>query len=144
MVEAYFDNVDFSGLRARIVLVMALGQEQLDAMYARGARIATMGSGTHKVTLADEDLAKVRATPIDAITYIPRINLDAEVIEKRFGVPARRIREKESGIEHWLYPEKGLDIALDPEGKEILQYVLPERFDNLLRPLEMTEKSDKQ
>lgn len=136
VVEAYFDNVDVSGLRARMVMVLALSKDELQAMYAQGTRIATMGSGTRKVTLADEDLSKVRATPVNAITYIPRINLDAAIITKRFGEPARRIAENEGGIEHWLYPDKGLDIALDPEGKEILQYVVPGRFDELLKPLQ--------
>lgn len=135
VIEAYFDNVDFSGLRARMVLVMALGQEEIAAMFERGARIATMGSGTRKVTLSDEDMLRVRNTPVAVITYIPRINLDASMIEKRFGNPSQRIKEKDGAIEHWLYPEKGLDIALDPEGKEVLQYVSPKDFDSLRRPL---------
>lgn len=136
VVEAYFDNVDFSGLRARMVLVVALGQEEIEAMFERGERIATMGSGTRKVTLSDEDMRRVRNTPVAVITYIPRINLDAAMIEKRFGSPALRVKEKEGDIEHWLYAEKGLDIALDPKGKEVLQYVPPKRFDDLLRPLQ--------
>lgn len=143
VVEAYFDNVDFSGLRARMVMVMDLSQEELEAMFGRGVRIATMGSGTRKVTLSDDDMSKVRGTPVGAITYIPRVNLDAAIIEKRFGVPVQRIQEKEGEIEHWLYPEKGLDIALDPEGKEVLQYVSPDRFETLRRPLEETVTSDK-
>jgi len=136
VIEAYFDNVDFSGLRARMVLVVALGQEEIEAMFERGERIATMGSGTRKVTLSDEDMRRVRNTPVAVITYIPRINLDAAMIEKRFGSPTRQIKEKEGDIEHWLYAEKGLDIALDPKGKEVLQYVPPKRFDDLLRPLQ--------
>ena len=135
VVEAYFDNVDFSGLRARMVLVMALEQEEVEAMFDRGARIATMGGGTRKVTLSDEDLRQVQNTPVAVITYIPRINLDAAMIEKRFGSPAQRIKESDGEIEHWLYPEKGLDIALDHKGKEVLQYVPPARFDSLLSPL---------
>ncbi len=137
IVEAYFDRVDFSGLRARMVLVMDLSKEELDGMFHRGVRIAKLGSGANKVTLADEDMRKVGNTPVVAITYIPRINLDAAIIEKRFGEPTRRISEKEGMIEHWLYAEKGLDVALDPEGKEVLQYVLPSRFTaSLLQPLE--------
>ncbi len=45
VIEAYFDNVDFSGLRARMVLVVALGQEEIEAMFERGERIATMAVG---------------------------------------------------------------------------------------------------
>ena len=135
VVEAYFDNVDFSGLRARMVLVMALGEEEIEVMYEQGVRIATMGGGTRKVTLSDEAMRRVRSTPVAVITYIPRVNLDSAMIEKRFGSPTQRIKEEGGNIEHWLYPQKGLDIALDPEGKEVLQYVHPERFESLLRPL---------
>ncbi len=135
VVEAYFDNVDLSGLRARMVMVMALRPEEVDTMYERGVRIATMGSGTRKVTLSDDDMTTLRNTPVAAITYIPRINLDEAIIEQRFGEPAQRIQEKEGEIEHWLYPEKGVDIALDPEGKEVLQYVSPVGFESLVRPL---------
>ena len=136
VVEAYFNSVDFSGLRARLVLVMALRESEIDAMFERGERIATMGSGTRKVTLSDEDMSRIRSTSVGVITYIPRINLDAGIVEKRFGIPAQRIAEQDSAIEHWLYPDKGLDIAMDPEGKEVLQYVRPDRFETLLRPLE--------
>jgi len=136
VVEAYFDNVDFSGLRARMVVVMGLEQSEVEAMFERGARIANMGGNMRKVTLSDEDLRKVGNTPVAVITYIPRINLDEAMVEKRFGVPAQRIAEKEGGITHLLYPAKGLDIAVDPEGKEVFQYVAPSDFERLLKPLQ--------
>jgi len=136
VVEAYFDNVDFSGLRARMVIVMGLEPAELSAMFERGARIANMGGGMRKVTLSDADLLKVGNTPVAVITYIPRINLDEAMIEKRFGKPAHRIAEKEGAIVHMLYPEKGVDIAMDPEGKEVFQYVAPAQFDSVLKPLQ--------
>jgi len=135
VVEAYFDNVDISGLRARIVVVMEIAEEEVAAMYNRGARVANMGGGQRKVTLSDEDMAQLKLRPVGSLTYIPRINLDAELIARRFGEPAERIAEPEGKVEHWLYPEKGLDIALNPEGKEVLQYVLPARFDAVRQPL---------
>jgi hypothetical protein len=135
VVEAYFDSVDISGLRARVVIVMDIPREDIEAMYNRGARVANMGGGQRKVTLSDEDMARLQQMPIGSLTYIPRINLDAELISRRFGEPAERIAEPEGRVEHWLYPEKGLDIALDAEGKEVLQYVLPARFDAVRQPL---------
>jgi hypothetical protein len=134
-VEAYFDSVDISGIRARIVVVMALEQPTLDAMYKRGVRVANMGGGRRKVTLTDEDLSSLKKMPIGSLTYIPRANLDAELLRKRFGEPAERLLEREGNVEHWLYPEKGLDIALNPEDKEVLQYVRPEHFDSIRLPL---------
>ena len=137
MVEAYFDQTALSGFRARVVLVMSLSPEQLDAFYQRGVRVATLGSGTRKVTLSDADLAALAAMPFDSLTYIPKMNLSEELIEARFGKPAQRIRKKgkDGMVEHWLYPEKGLDLSLHEKGKEVLQYVVPARFEELRKPL---------
>jgi hypothetical protein len=41
-----------------------------------------------------------------------------------------------AGVEHWLYPEKGLDLMLNDSGKEVLQYVAPREFATLARPFE--------
>jgi hypothetical protein len=135
VVEAYFDSVDISGIRARIVVVMALDKEQIEGMYERGVRVANMGGGRRKVTLADEDLMQLKQLPIGSMTYIPRANLDAALVKKRFGEPVERIAEPGGNTEHWLYPEKGLDIALNPEEKEVLQYVRPEHFELISAPL---------
>jgi hypothetical protein len=135
VVEVYFNNVDISGLRARVVLVMDLDAEQLAGMYQRGERLANMGGGRRKVSLASTDLHAVKNMTFNSLSYIPRHNLDDAVVKSRFGEPAERIAEKTGKVVHWLYPEKGLDIALNPEAKEVLQYVQPARFDAVRRPL---------
>jgi hypothetical protein len=137
VVEAYFDSITLNGLRARVVLVMELSDEELDGLYDRGVRIATMGSGSRKVTLADADLQRLATMPIGSLTYIPKSNLTAELVQARFGSPAERISEKgtENKVEHWLYPQLGLDLALHEKGKEVLQYVQPARFELLRKPL---------
>lgn len=138
VVEGFFENVTLSGLRAKVVATAELTPEELEAIYGRGVRIATLGSGTRKVTLASDDLAYVRAAPVAALTYLPRSNLAPEVVEKRFGEPARKVAEagEEGPVVHWLYPENGLDIAVSAERKEVLQYVRPDRFERLVAPLE--------
>lgn len=143
VIEGYFDSVDISGLRARIVVVMALSEEEVSAIHGRGERVANIGGGRHKVTLSDNDLALVKSRPIASLTYIPKINLDAELIQGRFGQPAERIKEPEGTIEHWLYPKMGLDISLDSEGKEVLQYVMPRDFEQLRQPLLSMEATGK-
>ncbi len=137
VVEVYFDSITLSGIRARVVLVMGLSDEQLNGFYERGVRVATMGSGTRKVTLHDSDFRHLAALPIASLTYIPKTNLTPVLIQARFGQPAERILEKdtESPVEHWLYPQKGLDLILHEKGKEVLQYVQPMHFDSLRKPL---------
>lgn len=136
--EAYFDKVNLAGLGARIVLTAGLSQEELKALFDAGERISTLGDGTRKVTLSGEGLAAVYSAPIAALTYLPKVQLDRELLEKRFGPPAERLREQGSGVEHWLYPERGLDIALSETEKEVLQFVPPRDFERLVTPLHST------
>lgn len=135
VVEAYFDPVNLSGLRAIMVVVLDLPQTELELMYQRGIRIAKLGSGNHKVTLSGDDIQTARQTPIASITYIPRTRLSEELLHKQFGPPELRIQEAENATTHLLYPERGLDIALDERGKAVMQYVMPSRFEQVLEPL---------
>ncbi|MCB1861781.1 MAG: hypothetical protein KDI47_08635 [Gammaproteobacteria bacterium] len=133
-VETYFQALYLSGLKADIVVTLDLQQAQLDAIYNRGLRISQLESGAKKVKLSEQDLDSLAQGVIGHITYIPAADLAEELIRSRFGEPQNRIAEQ-SGLVHWLYPEKGLDIALNPDGKEVFQYVLPARFAALIAPL---------
>jgi hypothetical protein len=137
VIEVYFDSIALSGFRARVVLVMALSAEQLNGFYERGVRVATLGSGTRKVTLHDNDFRSLASLPIASLTYIPKMSLSPELIEARFGKPVERLLEQgtESPVEHWLYPQQGLDLILHQKGKEVLQFVQPVHFEALRRPL---------
>jgi len=135
VVEAYFSSVKTAGLKAKMVMSMDVPSSAIDAMYARGVRISTSDSGIRKVTLSDEDAKKVRASPIASITYLPSINLQAALIEKRFGVPTEKLADSDSDAIHWLYPARGVDIALSESSKEVIQYTIPSKFEALVRPL---------
>jgi hypothetical protein len=136
IIEAYFDKVTLGGLSARVVVVFDFTAEQLQVMYDRGTRISTLGDGSRKVSLHPEDIETVRAARIASITYLPRIRLDDALLENRFGQPAQVIKEQDSNMTHWLYPDKGLDVALDEQGNGVLQYVSPALFDQLVSPLQ--------
>ena len=135
VVEGYFNQLTLSGLRARMVLAMDYSEEELEAIFDRGARIATMGSGKRKVSLSSEDKMAAMHIPIASITYLPKTNLDATLIEKRFGKPAETIKESKTDVEHWLYPDLGLDIALSDEQQDVWQYTRPNHFETLVAPL---------
>lgn len=133
--EAFFEQVTLAGLKGKIVIAIAVPAAELQAMYERGIRISGIESGK-KITLAPEDVARVRTLPIASLTYMPSVRLDEETIIKRFGQPAQRIREQgNDAATHWLYPQHGLDLALDGSGKPVLQYVPLAEFDKLLQPL---------
>ncbi len=139
-LEAFFDDVRPAGLKADFVLALGLPQATLTDMFDRGLRIARGTEGVSRVDLDPTDLPAVRAAPIAAITYLPAVNLDPEVVERRFGRPGSRVTEA-PGLVHWLYPDKGLDVVVRDDGKEVLQFVAPREFERLARPLSETPGS---
>jgi hypothetical protein len=134
VVEVFFEQVNLAGLKARIVVSVQVPDSELQAMFDRGLRLNATESGK-EITLAPEDAAKIFILPISSLTYMPLVRLDDAVLTKRFGQPQLRIKEKKSGVVHWLYPQNGLDIALGGEQKPVLQYVSPADFDKLVDPL---------
>ncbi len=134
-VEAYFDNVLLSNLKADWVVSLAVPQTQLAAMYDRGLRASKLASGSRKVKLDPDDAEALSDAPIRSITYLPWKSLRPEDIVGRFGEPQQRITE-ERGVVHWLYPEQGLDIARDPDGGVVIQYLSPADFERAMQPLE--------
>ncbi|MDD2722094.1 MAG: hypothetical protein PHH47_12380 [Gallionella sp.] len=132
-VEAFFEEVNFNGLKAKIIMTVAVPDQELQGMYQRGLRLNTTPSGK-RITLTAEDLARVNALPISTLTYLPNSRVDEAVIVKRFGTPAQRIREKDGGLVHWLYPQHGLDVVMD--SKPFFQYVAIKDFSLLSTPLQ--------
>jgi len=134
VVEAFFEQVNLAGLKARVVLSIAVPEPELPGMFERGLRMNATGSGK-EITMTPDDIARVFTMPVSSLTYMPLVRLDDAVFIKRFGKPQLRLREKKNGVVHWLYPQNGLDIALGGEEKPVLQYVPPHEFDKLVDPL---------
>jgi hypothetical protein len=134
VVEVFFEEVKLAGLKARIVLSISVPDAELHDMYERGLRMNATDIGK-EITLTPDDIARVFTMPISSLTYMPAVRLEDEIFAKRFGQPELRIKEKKSGVVHWLYPQHGLDIALGGGEKPLLQYVSPKDFDKLTQPL---------
>ena len=134
-VESYFEQIYLSGLRADFVVTLDVSQEALATMYDQGLRVSKLPSGTKRVKLDPTDIATLTRAPIRHITYLPQSRLDEGLLEHRFGAPEERVTEAEGGIVHWIYPDKGLDLARDPKGKVVIQYVNPADLPALTRPL---------
>lgn len=134
VAEVFFERVNLAGLPAKVVLTVDVPAAELEGMYERGLRMAATGSGK-KITMTPDDIARLRTLPITSLTYLPSLRVEEAIFQKRFGQPDQRIREKKSGLIHWLYPQNGLDITLGDKEKPLLQYVPPKDFDKLVRPL---------
>jgi hypothetical protein len=133
-VEAYFQRASLSGLRADFIFTLDIDQSTAEQIFDRGERISQLSSGSKKVVLSDNDRNLVLDSRIRHLTYIPGTDLEPELLLRHFGQPEQRITEA-GGVEHWLYPAKGLGIAVNPEAKEVFQYIHPADFDQLLAPL---------
>lgn len=133
-LEAYFKEVTRGGLSGKLIPVLQAEQSELEAMRSRAVKRRVLDSGAVRYTLTSQDYRNATLLKISGLNYIPYINLDEEIVRRRFGEPAQRIVVDEAR-QHWLYPAKGLDLLLDTKGKELLQYVIPEDFDQLREPL---------
>lgn len=134
-VEVYFEQIYLQNLRANFVVTLDLDQAALAPMYERGLRISQLGSGDRKVKLDPADIDTLLTRPIRSIAYLPQARLDEDLITKRFGTPQETRTEPDTGVVHWLYPARGMDIARDPKGKVVIQYVNPSDYGALLEPL---------
>ncbi len=122
-LEAYFERVFLSGLRADFILVLDANETTLAALFNRGSRISRSSDTTRKVELSSEDSTLVSTLPIRLINYVPYANLDEALVSSRFGQPAQKLTELETGIIHWIYPDRGVSIGLNADGKELIQYM---------------------
>lgn len=133
-IEAYYESVTTGPVSGKMVLTLGTTLEQREQMLSRSNKTAYMEGATRRVDLGAADLARAGTLPIVGIVFIPAAQLDEPVVLERFGAPAERIPGGKNR-EHFLYPDKGLDLQLDAQGKEVLQYVAPRDFAHLRAPL---------
>jgi hypothetical protein len=134
-VESYFQQIYLSRLRADFVITLDAPQETLADMYEHGLRVSKLPSGSKRIKLDPVDIGTLAQAPIRHITYLPQSKLPEDLLEHRFGTPAERITEAETGVVHWIYPDKGFDLARDPKGKVVIQYVNPADLPGLVQAL---------
>ncbi len=133
-LEGYYAQVPLGFVLAKMVVTVDVPDEAISAMRERALKAKHMESTTRRITLHPDDLAAAERLPVRAISLIPTTNLDEATIVQRFGEPGERIVVSEKRT-HLLYPTLGLDIVVDKDGKELLQYVAPRDFARLREPL---------
>ena len=133
-LEAYFNEVTLGGISGKFILILDATQDELLALQQNAIKRKVLGSGAKQYTLTAETTNVLAQKRIESLSYIPYVNLDEEIIRKRFGEPAERIIIDQN-TQHLLFPELGLDLLLDEEGKEFLQYVVPAKFEQLRQTL---------
>ena len=122
-LEAYYSHHSFGPITGKLILILDIAPEILAAMRERGYQ----DGGTRRYHLHPDDLPVAFQAPVRIINFLPSLNLDEEIAQARFGTPAEIIQFNEQQ-KNLLYPEKGLDLILNADGKDVLQYLPPGDF----------------
>ena len=123
-LEVYYSHYTAGLIEGKLILVADIEPDTLASMQMRARR----KSGTHRLLMDEGDLPTARRAAVRAITFMPTFDLDEEITRARFGLPAE-VLPVSAQEQHLLYPESGLDIVLNADGKDVLQYLSPEDFD---------------
>ena len=133
-LEMYYSRYTAGVFSGKLILAADVAPDTLKQLLGRAARAEYMESGARKFHLNPDDLPVAYQAAVKSITFIPSIALDEQTALKHFGTPAETIRRGDQ-VTHLLYPGKGLDLIINKDGKDILQYVAPRGFTELRDPL---------
>lgn len=135
-LEAYYKSVTKGGLSGSFVFTLDTTNEQMEKLKKESSKKERTENNNIRYDLDMAATGLAKGMVVKYLNYIPAVQLDEDIIVKRFGEPVKKIKLKtrEAGW-HYLYPEKGLDLIYKEEGKEVLQYVLPKNFNALIEPL---------
>ena len=120
-LEAYFPTIYIGTIKAALALRLNATPEAIEQAYSNGKKTNLTSSGAREVELYSHDVTSFLHTKISSVTLVPRKSLDETAISKRFG--KHDIKELQTdGLEHWFFYDLGLELILDKEGPEALQY----------------------
>jgi predicted ribosomally synthesized peptide with SipW-like signal peptide len=122
-LEAYFSHYSAGPITGKLFLMLDIAPDILSPMRKR----AFQDGGTRKYHLHPDDLPAAYRAPVSVMNFIPSFNLDEEIAQARFGTPDEII-QIDAQQKHWLYPDKGLDLILNVDNKDVLQYLSPGQF----------------
>jgi hypothetical protein len=135
-LEGYLENIRAGFVQGKMVLTGAADPATLQTWAERAPHREPQPSGTWRLTLAPQDHAAALTFPLAGLVFLPAARFDEAAAVERFGPAPERLSTPD-GTVHLLYPEQGVVIALDPQGraKPVLQYVAPSDFQRLRAPL---------
>lgn len=120
-LEAYFPVIYIGSIKAALTLKLEASEEELETAYSKGKKTSLTTSGEREVELYTSEITKFFNTAISSMALIPRNNLTERAIDKRFGEPDRK-EVQSDGLPHWFFDKLGLELIIDAEGPEALQY----------------------
>ncbi len=122
-LEAYYSHYAAGPITGSLILVLDVAEDALLGLRTR----ALQDGGTRRYLLHPDDLPAAYLAPVKTVTFQPSVNLDEAIAQDRFGAPGEVIQDT-AEQKHMLYPDKGLDLILNEDGKDLLQYLSPLEF----------------
>jgi hypothetical protein len=121
-LEAFFPSI---ADHSKVILGLKADQQLLDDMQKRAMLPRLYPNGVARMNLGTEDVLAVLNFPITSITLIPSLDIDEKMLEARFG-KAKEITKEDKGIIRYWYPNVSLKAFIDPNGKDKLNFSMPE------------------
>ncbi len=121
--EAYFNSINMGGLSAKLVLNLSVSDSQIKEMRSDALEARLQDSGAHKYKLNNDANKSLVDTTVTALTYIPSVRLNAEMVQHRFGEPEHIEQAADNAnTKTWHYPTLNLTIQLNENEKTVMQY----------------------
>ena len=133
-LEMFYSHYTAGVFSGKLIVAADIGPDTLEQLLDRAVNAEYLESGARKFHVNPDDLPVAYQAAVKSITFIPGIALDEQTALKHFGTPAETIRRSDQ-VAHLLYPGKGLDLTINKDGKDVLQYVAPREFADLRDPL---------
>jgi len=133
-LEMFYSHYTAGVFSGKLIVAADIGPDTLEQLLDRAVNAEYLESGARKFHVNPDDLPVAYQAAVKSITFIPGIALDEQNAFKHFGTPAETIRRSDQ-VAHLLYPGKGLDLTINKDGKDVLQYVAPREFADLRDPL---------
>lgn len=133
-LEMFYSRFTAGVFSGKLILAADIASDALEQLLDRAIKAEYLQSGARKFHLTPDDLPLAHQAAVKSITFLPGIDLDEQTALKHFGTPAETIHRSDR-VSHLLYPGKGLDLIINKDGKDVLQYVAPREFAALHDPL---------
>jgi len=132
-LEASFGKKKFGILEARLIAEMEADQSVLKKMKDDNMDRKSTPSNHWKYSLSIKSTKVANDLRVWRLVYLPIADFELKQM-KFFGEPQEKIQVTENA-QYWLYPEKGMALLWDKEGKEIFYYAAPKDFPRLKKSL---------
>ena len=130
-LEAYFGKLAIGRFNARLIANLEASQDELEALTLHTVKRVKTEEGSMRWTLNADKQQEQGLRKIRTLSYIPDYSdLGADFIRQHFGEPDSFSVVNDT-TQLWVYPQRGVRILIDTQGKELFEYMAPSRFKRL-------------